>query len=77
MRCSTHQALNGESKSFSTEETSGIDTDLYKVRLEFQMKGEMNLAKISIDHVQAISTSDVARNKRLRGAFIWINTQAF
>ena len=37
-----HHALNGKSNSLSTKEILGIDIDLYKKWIEFQMTPEMN-----------------------------------
>ena len=70
-----HQALKGESKSSSTKEILGIDIDLYKKWIEFQMTPAMNWSNIEIDHVKAISLFDVSKDEELKEAFNWKNTQ--
>ena len=49
-----HQALQGKTKSSSTNDILGIDIDTYKKWYEFQFTTEMNWNNIEIDHVKAI-----------------------
>ena len=70
-----HHALNGKSKSSSTRVILGVDIDLYRKWIEYQMTPEMNWQNIEIDHVKAISLFDVSRVEELREAFSWKNTQ--
>ena len=65
-----HHALNGKSKSISTEEILGIDIDTSKKWLEFQFTTEMNWGNIEIEHVKAISLFDVSKEEELRKASI-------
>ena len=68
-------ALHGKSKSISTKEILGIDTDLYKKWIKFQMTPEMNWSNIEIDHVKPICMFDITKDDELREAFSWKNTQ--
>ena len=70
-----HHALKGRSKSISTKEILGIDIDLFKKWIEFQMTPEMNWNNIEIDPVKAICLFDVSKVEDLREAFNWKNTQ--
>ena len=70
-----HHALNGRSKSSSTRDILGIDIDLYRKWIEFQMSPEMNWSNIEIDHVKAICMFDVSDDEQLEEAFSWKNTQ--
>ena len=70
-----HHALKGKSKSFSTVNILGIDTDLYRKWLEFQFTPEMNWENIEIDHVKPICMFDVTKDEEFREAFSWKNTQ--
>ena len=70
-----HHALNGKTKSSSTRDILGIDIDLYRKWIEFQMTPEMNWSNIEIDHVKAICLFDVSKDEELREAFNWKNTQ--
>ena len=58
-----HHALNGKSKSSSTRDILGIDIDLYRKWIEYQMTPEMNWNNIEIDHVKAISLFDVSKGE--------------
>ena len=62
-------------KQSSTKEVLGIDVDLYKKWIEFQMTLEMNWSNIEIDHVKAICLFDVSKDEDLRETFNWKNTQ--
>ena len=68
-------ALNDKSKSSSTKEILGIDTDTYKLWIEFQMAPEMNWSNIEIDHVKPISSFDISDDEQLKEAFNWRNAQ--
>ena len=70
-----HHVLNGKSKSSSTRDILGIDIDLYRKWIEYQMTPEINWQNIEIDHVKAISIFDVSKDEELREAFNWKNTQ--
>ena len=70
-----HRALNGKSKSSSTKDILGMDIDLYRKWIEFQMTPEMNWSNIEIDHVKAICMFDVSEDEQLKEAFSWKNTQ--
>ena len=62
-------------KQSSTKEVLGIDVDLYKKWIEFQMTLEMNWSNIEIDHVKAICLFDVSKDEELREASNWKITQ--
>ena len=49
-----HHALKGKSKSSSTRDILGIDIDLYRKWIEYQMTPEMNWSNIEIDHVKQL-----------------------
>ena len=70
-----HHALNGKSKSSSTRDILGMDIDLYRKWIDFQMTPEMNWENIDIDQVKAICLFDVTKDKELKEAFSWKNTQ--
>ena len=70
-----HHALNGKFKSSSTRDILGIDIDLYRKRIEYQMTPEMIWNSIEIDHVKPICLFDVSKDGELKEAFSWKNTQ--
>ena len=70
------QALNGESKSISTKEILGIDSDTYRKRIEYQFTPEANWSNIQIDHVKRNCWIHRC-NIGLKEAFCWKNTQPF
>ena len=70
-----HQALNGKSKPSSTKEILGIDIDLYRKWIKFQMSPDMTWDNIEIDHVKPIYMFDVSDDEQLKEAFSWKNTQ--
>ena len=70
-----HHALNGKLKSSSTREILGTDIETYRRWIEYQINPELNLSNIEIDHIKAICLFDVSKNKELREAFSWKNTQ--
>ena len=70
-----HHGFNGRSKSSSTKDILGMDIDLYRNWIEFQMTPEMKMSNIEIDHVKAICMFDVSDDEQLKEAFSWKNTQ--
>ena len=70
-----YHALNGKTKSSSTGNILGMDIDLYRKWIEFQMTSEMNQSNIEIDHIKASCMFDVSKDEELREAFNWENTQ--
>ena len=70
-----YKFLKGMTKQSSTKEILGIDIETYKKLLEYQMTPEKNWSNIEIDHVKAICLFDVSKDKQLREAFNWKNTQ--
>ena len=74
-RSRIHHALNGKSKSSSTGDILGMDINLYKKWIEFQMTPEMNWENTEIDHVKPIFMFDVTKDEELKEAFNWRNTQ--
>ena len=70
-----HHALNGKSKSTPTKDILGIDIDLYRKWIEWQMTSDMTWENIEIDHVKPICLFDVSKDDELREAFNWKNTQ--
>ena len=67
--------MNGKVKTSSTKDILGIDIDTYKKWLEFKFTHDMNWTNIEIDHVKPISTFDFSKDKELKEAFSWKNTQ--
>ena len=70
-----HHALNGKSKSSPTKDILGIDIDLYRKWIEWQMTSDMTWDNIEIDHVEPFCLFDVSKDEELREAFNWKNTQ--
>ena len=62
-------------KQSSTKQISGIDVDLYKKRIDWQMTPDMNWTNIEIDHVKPICLFDVFKDEELRECFKCKNTQ--
>ena len=75
-RSRIRQALNRKTKSSSTIDILGMDIDLYRKWIEFQMTPEMNWSNIEIDHVKAICLFDLSKDEELKDAFNWKNTQS-
>ena len=69
------QVLNGKSKSSSTIDILGIDSNTYKRWIEFQMTPDMTWDNIEIDHVKVICLFDLSKDEKLKEAFSWKNTQ--
>ena len=74
-RSRIRQALGRKTKSSSTIDILGLDIDLYRKWIEFQMTPEMNWSNIEIDHVKAICLFDLSKDEELKEAFKWKNTQ--
>ena len=70
-----HHALNGKSKSSPTKDILGIDINLYRKWIEWQMTSDMTWDNIEIDHVKPICLFDVSKAEELGEAFNWKNTQ--
>ena len=70
-----HRALKGKSESSSTIDILGIDINIYKRWIEFQMTPEMNWSNIEIDHVKPICLLNLSDDEELKLAFNWKNTQ--
>ena len=62
-------------KQSSTEDILGVDIDLYRKWIEYQMTPEINWSNIEIDHVKAIYLFDVSKDEELKEAFNWKNSQ--
>ena len=71
-----YKSLKGMMKQSSTKKILGIDFDVYKKWIEFQMIPEMNWGNTEIDHVKAICMFDVSNDKELKETFNWKNTQS-
>ena len=69
------KSLKGMTKQSSAKDILGIDTDLYRKWIEYQMTPKMNWSDFEIDHFKAICLSDVSKREELREAFNWKNTQ--
>ena len=74
-RSRIRQALNRKTKSSSTIDMLGMNIDLYRKWIKFQMTSEMNWSNIEIDHVKAICLFDLSKDEALKEAFNWRNTQ--
>ena len=70
-----HHALNGQSKSSSTLDVIGIDTETYRRWIEWQMTPEMNWSNIEIDQVKPIYMFNVSKDEELKETFCWRHTQ--
>ena len=58
------KALQGKIKLSSTSDILGIDIDLNRNWIEYQMTPERNLSNIEIDHVKAICLFDVSKDEK-------------
>ena len=74
-RSRIRQALIRKTKPSSTKDILGMNIDLYRKWIEFQMTSEMNWSNIEIDHVKAICLFDLSKDEELKEAFNWKNTQ--
>ena len=62
-------------KQSSSKDILGIDNNLYRKWIEWQMTPEMNWTNIEIDHVKAISVFNVSKDEELKEAFSCKNSQ--
>ena len=53
----------------------GIDIEIYRRLIEWQMNPEMNWSNIEIYHVQPIYMFDVTKDDDLKEGFNWKSTQ--
>ena len=74
-RSRIRNALQGKSKSSSTQIILGIDFDTCKKWIEFQMTPDKTWNNIEIDHIKAICLFDISKDEELREAFNCKNTQ--
>ena len=70
-----HQVLKRKSKSSSTKDILGVDNNIYKRCIDFQMTPEMSWSNIEIDHVKPICMFDVSKEEELKNAFSWKKKQ--
>ena len=70
-RSRIYHALNGKSKSPSTRESLGIDSDTYRKWIEFQGTSDKKWENFDIDHVRPFSSFDISNNDELEEAFCW------
>ena len=70
-----YKSLKGMTKQSFTLDILGIDFDLYKKWIEFQFTPDMNWSNIEIDHVKVICLFVISKDKELKEAFNWKNTQ--
>ena len=71
-----YEALKCLTKLSSTKDILGIDINLYRKWIEWQMTPEMNWTNLEIDHVNVVSLFDVSKEEELIEAFSSKNTQA-
>ena len=74
-RSRIYKSLKGMTKQSSTKDILGIDINLYRKWIEWQMTPDMTWDNIEIDHVKAFCMFDVSKYDELREAFNWKNTQ--
>ena len=74
-RIRIRQALNRKTKSISTKEILGIDNDIYRNSIKFQITPETYWTNIEIEHVKPISMFDVSDDEQLKEPFKQRNTQ--
>ena len=67
--------MKSESKSSSTKDILGRDTDTYQKWIEYQRSPDMKWSNIEIDQVNPISLLDASKDEEMRKAFNWKNTQ--
>ena len=69
MRNRIYKPLKGNVKSSSTKDLLGIDIELCRMWIEYQMSPELNWNDIHIDLVKPILSYDVSKDEELREAF--------
>ena len=67
-RSRIYQALRGKRKTLSTKEILGIDIDLYKKWIKWQITQEIKRSITEIDHVKAICMFEVSNDEQLKEA---------
>ena len=67
--------MNGKTKSSSTLDFLGIDTETYRKWIKYQMTPEINWSNLEIDHVKPIYLFNVSKDEEFKEAFTWKNTQ--
>ena len=70
-----YKSLKGMTKQSATKDILGVDINLHRKWIEYQMTPEMNWSNIENDHVEATCLFDVSKNEELGEAFNWKNTQ--
>ena len=63
-------------KQSSTKDFLGIDINLYRKCIEWQLTPEMNWTNIELYHIKPICMFDVSKDEKLREAFNWKITQS-
>ena len=76
-RSRIYKSLRGLTKQLSSRNILGIDIDLYRKWIEWQMTPDMTWDNVEIDHVRPISSFDISDDEQLKEAFNWRNTQPF
>ena len=66
LRSSIYNVLKHESKTSSTMDKIGVDVELYRLCIEFQMTPELYWTNIDIEHLKPISSFDMSKDKELR-----------
>ena len=74
-RSRIYESLKGMTKQSSTKDNLGIDINLYRKWIEWQMTPEINWTNIELDHIKPFCMFDVSKDEELREAFNWKNTQ--
>ena len=67
--------LNGNSKSSSTKESIRREINFHKKWIEYQFTREAASTNIELNLVKSVCTFDISKDKELREAFKWKNTQ--
>ena len=62
-------------KQSSTKDNLGIDINLYRKWIQWQMTPEVNWTNIELDQIKPICMFDVSKDEELREALNWKNTQ--
>ena len=71
----SYKTLKDNVKSSPTKDLLGFNVELGGKCIEYQMSPEMNWNNIDIDHVKPIALFDLSKEKRMREAINWKNTQ--
>ena len=62
-------------KQSSTKDILGIDINLFRKWIAWQMTPEINWSNTELDHVKPICMFDVSKDEEIKEAFSWKNTQ--